>query len=82
MTKSQKRHLRGLAVTAYDREFGAALRELQGHFARWQAGEVDAWNLVQTEGPRPASRPRCIARIFGKPVEEIFRWEDEEGDKS
>lgn len=23
-----------------------------------------------------------IARIFGKPIEEIFRWEDEEGDES
>jgi hypothetical protein len=45
MTKSQKRHLRDLAATAYDRELSAALSELHGHFARWQADEIDSWEL-------------------------------------
>jgi hypothetical protein len=45
MTKSQKRHLRDLAAAAYDRELSAALGELHGQFGRWQAGEINAWNL-------------------------------------
>ena len=45
MSKSQKRHLRDLGATAYDRELSAALGELHQHFAKWQAGEIDAWSL-------------------------------------
>lgn len=45
MTKSRKCHLRDLNAMAYDRELSAALRELLGHFARWKAGEIDAWDL-------------------------------------
>ena len=45
LTKGQRRHLRELAAIAYDRELTAALNELHGHFTRWQAGELDAWEL-------------------------------------
>src|SRR5688572_9828025 len=45
MTKAQKRHLRDLSAIAHERELGAALKNLHGHFARWQAGEITAWDL-------------------------------------
>jgi hypothetical protein len=45
ISKAQKRHLRDLAATAYDRELSAALKELHGHFSRWQAEEITAWDL-------------------------------------
>lgn len=45
MTKAQKRHLRNLAAVAYERELGAALKDLHSHFARWKTDEITAWDL-------------------------------------
>jgi hypothetical protein len=46
-TKGEKRQLRQLAGTAYERELGAALRELQATFAEWERGSITAFDMSE-----------------------------------
>lgn len=43
--KATKRRLRELAREAHSRELSKALAKLEGHFARWRTGEIDAFEL-------------------------------------
>ncbi|HXI55938.1 MAG TPA: hypothetical protein VNO55_07760 [Polyangia bacterium] len=45
LTKSQRRRIRDLAGTAYDRELSRELTALEEHFGRWRRGEIDAHEL-------------------------------------
>ena len=45
LTKAQKRHYRDLIGMAYERELSAELDKLHAEFARWKAGEFDAFEL-------------------------------------
>jgi hypothetical protein len=45
MTKGQRKRLRELAALAYQRELGHELGELEQTFARWRAGETDAFEV-------------------------------------
>jgi hypothetical protein len=45
MTKGQRRRLRDLAALAHERELSAELGKLEAEFARWRAGELDAFEL-------------------------------------
>ena len=44
-TKAQRRKLRELGSTAYERELSAELSNLETEFGRWRAGEIDAHEL-------------------------------------
>jgi hypothetical protein len=45
LTKSQRRRIRELAGIAYDRELSRELTTLEGEFARWRSGAIDAHDL-------------------------------------
>lgn len=45
-TKREKQQLRRLAQMAYERELGAALREVQARFAEWERGQIPAFDLT------------------------------------
>jgi hypothetical protein len=45
LTKSQRRRIRELAAIAYDRELSRELAALEGEFARWRSGTIDAYEL-------------------------------------
>jgi N-formylglutamate amidohydrolase len=45
LTKSQKRRIRELAGTAYDRELSRELTALEDQFGRWRRGEIDSHEL-------------------------------------
>jgi hypothetical protein len=45
LTKSQRRRIRELAGTAYDRELSRELGKLENDFERWRRGEIDAHEL-------------------------------------
>lgn len=45
MTKSQKRHLRQLANTAYERELSVVMDQLFGAFQQWKKNEIDVWEV-------------------------------------
>jgi hypothetical protein len=44
-TKAQRRRLRELGAIAYERDLSIELSKLEGEFARWRAGEIDAHDL-------------------------------------
>ncbi len=44
-TKSQKRRLREWAAVAYERELAAAMSALLAEFRRWEAQEMDVFQL-------------------------------------
>lgn len=43
--KALRHELRVLAQRAYERELNHSLTELRSHFQRWQAGELNAFDL-------------------------------------
>ena len=45
LTKAQRRRRRELAGIAYDRELSRELASLEGEFARWRSGTIDAHEL-------------------------------------
>ncbi len=45
LTKSQRRRIRELAGTAYDRELSRELGKLEHDFTLWRRGEIDAHEL-------------------------------------
>ena len=45
LTKSQRRRIRELAGTAYDRELSRELAALEAQFGRWRRSEIDAHEL-------------------------------------
>lgn len=45
LTNSQRRRIRDLAATAYDRELSRELGVLEDEFGRWRRGEIDAHEL-------------------------------------
>ncbi len=45
--RAEKQQLRRLAEMAYERELGAALRELQTRFAAWARGEIAAFDVSE-----------------------------------
>jgi hypothetical protein len=42
-----KRQVREWAAIAHERDLREALGELRGHFARWERGEIDSFELNQ-----------------------------------
>jgi hypothetical protein len=61
-TKAERRRLRELAGTAYERELGAALGALEAAFRAWRAGEFTAWDV----GDRVhASHQEPSRRLYG-----------------
>lgn len=85
-TKAQKRHLRDLATIAYDRELSEALNDLQGHFTRWQAGEITAWDLNELIHNHHNGISRELYRLYtgsnpAMPVaralaRQLLRWDE------
>ena len=47
LTKSQRRRIRELAATAYDRELSRELGSVEEEFGRWRRAEIDAYELTQ-----------------------------------
>lgn len=45
LTAAQRKRVRELAALAYDRELGRELALLEGEFAKWRQGELDAFEL-------------------------------------
>jgi len=45
LTKAQRRRIRELAGIAYDRELSRELAVLEGEFAQWRSGSIDAYEL-------------------------------------
>ena len=61
LTKSQRRQLRELGGTAYERDLSEYLTALESEFKRWRAGEIDAFALSE-----------AIHRFHQGPVRELF----------
>jgi hypothetical protein len=47
MTKSQKRHLRELAVKAYEIELSSAIEAVHQSIQKWKKNEISCWDTDQ-----------------------------------
>jgi len=89
MTKAQKRHLRELSAIAHDRELGVALKDLHGHFARWQAGKITAGDLnelihahhngIARELYNVYSGGNLQASVARALAKDVIRWDEVKG---
>jgi hypothetical protein len=61
LTKAQRRRLRELGGTAYERDLSEHLTALESEFKRWRAGEIDAFALSE-----------AIHRFHQGPARELF----------
>jgi hypothetical protein len=65
-TKGQRRRLRELGGTAYERDLAAELTKVESEFKRWRDGEIDAFELSE-----------AIHRFHQGPARELFSRYDE-----
>jgi hypothetical protein len=61
LTKAQRRKLRELGGMAYERELAQELAKLEAEFARWRAGNMDAFDLSE-----------AIHKFHQGPARELF----------
>jgi hypothetical protein len=47
LTKKQKKHLRELAETAYERDLARSLESVASKFDAWKKNEISVWDLNQ-----------------------------------
>jgi len=45
LTKKEKKHLRALTETAYERDLSRCLEVLEKNFIQWREGEISVWDL-------------------------------------
>jgi hypothetical protein len=74
-SKADRRALRELAGTAYDRELSACLRELLSHFHDWEARRIDSFQLSDLIHKFHDGPSRELYKIFTgmKPAELVAR---------
>ncbi len=70
LTKSQRRRIRELAGTAYDRDLSRELGNLEHDFALWRRGEIDAHDYSAivftafTRGRTEGSSPSTLGALL------------------
>lgn len=65
LTKAQRAEVRRLSGLAYERDLSEALRTVRDEFRRWEAGEIDAFDLEEV-----------IHRFHQGPARELFNRYD------